>query len=116
MTVLVKILAISVVLLLLFAGVLFASVAMQQRTSHQVAVITEFHLPLAAIIADFDVATDQYELIVERLLLLPDIAPAAVKAARGAVEKDKARIADDFTQADALLARALADPRADPGA
>ena len=114
MTVRVKILAISVVLLLLFAGVLFASVAMQQRTSHQVAVITEFHLPLAAIIADLDVATDQYEMIVERLLLLPAISPAAVKTARGALEKDKARIADDFTQADALLARALGDPRTDP--
>ena len=115
MTVRVKILAISVVLLLLFAGVLFASVAMQQRTSHQVAAITEFHLPLAAVIADLDVATDQYELIVERLLLLPDVTPAAVKAGRLALDMDKARIADDFKQADALLVQALADPRTDPG-
>jgi adenylate cyclase len=114
MTVRIKILAISVVLLLLFAGVLAASVAMQRRTSHQVAAITEFHLPLAAVIADLDVATDQYELIVERLLLLPEATPAAVEAGRRALDMDKARIADDFQQADALLDRALADPRTDP--
>jgi adenylate cyclase len=114
MTVRIKILAISVVLLLLFAGVLAASVAMQRRTSHQVAAITEFHLPLAAVIADLDVATDQYELIVQRLLLLPEATPAAVEAGRRALDMDKARIADDFQQADALLDRALADPRTDP--
>ena len=115
MTVRIKILAISVVLLLLFAGVLVASVVMQRRTSHQVAAITEFHLPLAAVIADLDVATDQFELIVERLLLLPDITPAAVEAGRRALDMDKARITTDFQQADALLDRALADPRTDAG-
>lgn len=113
MTVRVKILALSVGLLLIFAGVLFASIAMQRRTSHQVAVITEFHLPLAAVIADLDVATDLYELIIERLLLLPDITPAAVEAERRRLEMNKARIADDFKRADALLNQALADPRTD---
>src|SRR5262244_1801527 len=115
MTVRVKILAISVILLLLFAGVLFASVAMQRRTSYQVAAITEFHLPLAAVIADLDVATDQYELILQRLLVLPDVTPAAVKAGRLTLEKDKARIAEDFQTADTVVERALADPRTDPG-
>ena len=53
---------------------------MQRRTSHQVAVIIEFHLPLAAVIADLDVATDVFELSVQRLLLLPEVTPAAVEA------------------------------------
>ena len=113
MTVRIKILAISVVLLLLFGGVLMASVAMQRRTSHQVAAIIEFHLPLAAAIADLDVATDQYELNVERLLLLPEVTPAAVEAGRRALDVDKTRIAFDFQSADTLLDRALADPRTD---
>jgi adenylate cyclase len=113
MTVRIKILALSVVLLLLFAGVLASSVAMQRRTSHKVAAIIDFHLPLAAVIADLDVATDQFELVAERLLLLPDVTPAAVEAGRRALDMDKARIAADFQQADALLDRALADPRTD---
>jgi hypothetical protein len=113
MTVRIKILALSVVLLLLFGGVLMVSVAMQQRTSHQVAAIIEFHLPLAAAIADLDVATDAYELIVQRLLLLPEATPAVLEVGRHALDVDKTRIAADFQQADSLLERALADSRTD---
>jgi adenylate cyclase len=113
MTVRIKILALSVGLLLLFAGVLVGSIAMQRRTSHQVAAIIEFHLPLAAVIADLDVATYEFELIPERLLLLPEVTPAAVEAGRRALDMNKARIASDFQRADALLDRALVDPRTD---
>ena len=105
MTVRIKILALSVVLLLLFGGVLMGSVAMQRRTSHQVAAIIEFHLPLAAAIADLDVATDEYELIAQRLLATPDTTPAAVEAGRRALDVDKTRIAADFQRADSLLVR-----------
>jgi len=113
MTVRIKILALSVGLLLLFAGVLVGSIAMQRRTSHQVAAIIEFHLPLAAVIADLDVATYEFELIPERLLLLPEVTPAAVEAGRRALDMNKARIASDFQRADALLDRALVDSRTD---
>lgn len=113
MTVRIKILALSVGLLLLFAGVLVGSIAMQRRTSHQVAAIIEFHLPLAAVIADLDVATYEFELIPERLLLLPEVTPAAVEAGRRALDMNKVRIASDFQRADALLDRALVDSRTD---
>ena len=112
-TVRVKIFALSVGLLLLFAGVLVSSVTMQRRSSQKVAAIIDFHLPLSAVIADLDVATDQYELIAERLLLLGEVTPAAAEAARRALDMDKARIATDFERANALLERALADPRTD---
>jgi adenylate cyclase len=104
----------SVGLLLIFAGVLVVSIAMQRRTSHQVAVIIEFHLPLATVIADLDVATDQFELILQRLLLLPEVTPAAVEAGRRVLDLNKARITSDFQHADALVDRALGDPRTDP--
>ena len=113
MTFRVKILALSVVLLLLFAGVLVSSVTMQRRSSQKVAAIIDFHLPLSAVIADLDVATDQYELIVERLLLLPEVTPAAAEASRRALDLDKARIATNFDRAHALLESALADRRTD---
>src|SRR5215468_1638096 len=114
MTVRVKILALSVGLLLIFGVVLVASVTMQRRTSNQVSAIIDFHLPLAAVIADLDVATDDYELVTARLLLLPDVTPRAVEAGRRALDGNKARIAADFQQADALLTQALADPRTEP--
>ena len=113
MTVRVKILALSVPLLLLFAGVLVGSVTMQRRTNHQVAAIIEFHLPLAAVIADLDVATYEFELIPRRLLLLPVVTPAVLEAGRRALDMNKARISADFQRADALLDRALVDLRTD---
>jgi len=114
MTVRVKILALSVCLLLIFAVVLMGSVAMQRRTSHQVAAIIDFHLPLAAVIADLDVATDEYELVALRLLAAPDVTAEAVEVGRRGLARSKERIATDFQRADALLDQALADPRTDP--
>jgi adenylate cyclase len=114
MTVRIKILALSVGLLLIFAVVLMSSVAMQRRTSHQVAAIIDFHLPLAAVIADLDVATDEYELVAIRLLAVPDLTAAAVDIGRHGLARNKERIVTDFQRADALLAQALADPRTDP--
>ena len=111
MTLRIKILALSVGLLLIFAVVLFSSVAMQERTSRHVAGIIEFHLPLSAVIADLDVATDEFELIASRLLLLPDATPADIEAGRRALARDRERIAADFQKANDLLDQALVDPR-----
>ena len=113
MTVRVKILAISAVLLLLFAIVLVSSVIMQEHSSRKVAAIIDYHLPLAAIIADLDVATDQYELVVERLLRQEDRGSGAADEQRRQLEKTRQRIAADFVGAAALLSRALTDPRTD---
>ena len=111
MTVRIKILALSVALLLIFAVVLVTAVAMQRRTSHQVSAIIDFHLPLAAVISDLDVATDDFELLVDRLLLRPDVTPEGIAAGQRAVDEQRARIATDFQRADALVNQALIDPR-----
>jgi len=113
MTVRVKILAISAVLLLLFAVVLVSSVIMQEHSSRKVAAIIDYHLPIAATIADLDVATDKYELIVERLLREPDRQSATADVQRRQLQKTRERIAADFDSAAALLGRALNDPRTD---
>jgi class 3 adenylate cyclase len=113
MTVRLKILAISGVLLVLFAIVLISSVVMQKRSNDKVAAILDFHLPLAAAIADLDVATFEYELIIERLLRDAQPTAAELEEDRLAFEKTRARIVADFTEAAALLDRALLDPRTD---
>ena len=109
MTVRVKILAISAVLLLLFAVVLVGSVVMQKQSSDKVAAIIDFQLPLTAAIADLDVATFEYELSLERALRRPEV----TEADRRALDETKARITADFERTEALLARALVDPRTD---
>jgi adenylate cyclase len=113
MTVRVKILAISAILLVLFAVVLISSVVMQKHSSRKVAAIIDFHLPLSAAIADLDVATYEYELLIERLLREADTKSAEATTARQALDKTRARIVADFEGADSLLTRALTDPRTD---
>jgi len=107
MTVRVKILAISAVLLLLFAVVLVGSVVMQKQSRGKVGTIIDIHLPLTAAIADLDVATYEYELSLERVLRRPEV----TEADRRALDKTKARITADLERTEALLARALVDPR-----
>ena len=112
MTVRIKILAISAVLLVLFAAVLIGSVVMQRQSRARLAAIIDVHLPLAATIAGLDVATYEYELVVERLLRRP--VPSAVSEAdRGALERASEHIHGGFTSAREVVDRALSDPRTD---
>src|SRR6185295_2168967 len=116
MSVLAKILALCGILLLLFGVVLIGSVMMQKHSNNKVAAIVEFHLPLAETIADLEVATAEYELIIRRFLRKGSkalLVPAFSEAERQALDKTKARITADFERADAVLARALADRRTD---
>src|SRR6185503_18952371 len=68
MTVRAKILALCGILLLLFAIVLIGSVMMQKHSNNKVSAIVDFHLPLAETIADLDLATLEFELIIRRFL------------------------------------------------
>src|SRR5215475_1389348 len=77
MTVRGKILAISGVLLLLFAAVLVCSVVMQKQSGVKRATIIDIYLPLVDFIADLDVATDEYELILQRLIRRSETKPVA---------------------------------------
>src|SRR5262245_38942436 len=113
MTVRAKILAISGVLLLLFAAVLVGSVIMQKQASAERAAIIDIYLPLVSIIADLDVATDEYELLIQRLLRRPETAPVATDEERRALERAKGRIQEDFSRSREILDRALSDPRTD---
>src|SRR5262245_52117464 len=113
MTVRGKILAISGVLLLLFAAVLVGSVVMQKQSGAKRATIIDIYQPLVDIIADLDVATDEYELIIQRLLRRSETKPVAFDEDRRAVDRVKGRIQEDFSRSREIIDRALADPRTD---
>ncbi len=111
MTVRTKILAISGVLLLLFAAVLVGSVIMQKRSSARRATIIDIYLPLAGAIADLDVATYEYELVIQRLLRRPEPAPVTIERSRRTLDQAKRRIHEDFSRSTETVERAIADPR-----
>ncbi|MGH7208959.1 MAG: HAMP domain-containing protein, partial [Nitrospiraceae bacterium] len=113
MTVRAKILAISGVMLLLFAAVLVGSVVMQKQSTAKRGTIIDIHLPLAGAIADLDVATYEYELIIQRLLRRPETAPVPTDEDRRALDRVKSRIQNDFSRSREIVDRALVDPRTD---
>jgi class 3 adenylate cyclase len=110
MTIRFKILALAYVILIIFGVVVGISTWLQHQFTNQIAAITRYHTPLRTLIADFDVRTDEYELIILRLLRLTDVTHDELENVRMQAQHDADQIGDDLRQYDALVDEALADP------
>jgi adenylate cyclase len=110
MTIRFKILALALVILFIFGVVVGISTWLQHQFMNQIVAITRYHIPLRTLIADFDVRTDRYEMIVLRLLRQPAVAENELANARSQAQQEAKRIVDDLTQFDGLVDKALADP------
>jgi adenylate cyclase len=111
MTIRFKILALAFVILVIFGVVVGISTWLQHQFMNQIVAITHYHIPLRTLIADFDVRTDRYEMIILRLLRQPAITQNELEATRSQAQQEAARIADDLAQFNALVDKALADPK-----
>ena len=110
MTIRFKILALAFVILLIFGVVVGISTWLQHRFMNQIIAITRYHIPLRTLIADFDVRTDRYEMIILRLLRQPVIIQNELETTRSQAQQEAKQIADDLAQFDTLVDKALADP------
>src|SRR5262252_2778528 len=110
MTIRFKILALAFVILVIFGVVVGISTWLQHQFMNQIVAITRYHIPLRTLIADFDVRTDRYEMIILRLLRQPAITQNDLETTRSQAQQEAKRIADDLAQFDALVDKALADP------
>ena len=110
MTIRFKILALAFAILVVFGMVVGISTWLQHQFMNQIVAITRYHIPLRTIIADFDVRTDRYEMIILRLLRQPAIIQNEFEATKSQAQQEAKRIADDLTHFDALVDKALADP------
>src|SRR5689334_628119 len=110
MTIRFKIIALAFAILIIFGVVVGISTWLQHQFMNQIVAITQYHIPLRTLIADFDVRTDRYELIILRLLRQPAVTQNEVEATRSQARQEAKQIADDLAQFDALVDKALADP------
>jgi adenylate cyclase len=110
MTIRFKILALAFVILVVFGVVVGISTWLQHQFMNQIVAITRYHIPLRTLIADFDVRTDRYEMIILRLLRQPAFIQNEFEATKSQAQQEAKRIADDLSQFDALVDKALADP------
>jgi adenylate cyclase len=104
-----KILSIAVALLLVFGVVVGISAVLQQEVAGEIGGIARYHEPLATAVADFDVITYEYELVVLRLLRLARPEPDDIDAANVRVEVLAQQMVDDLDTASTVIARAVDD-------
>jgi adenylate cyclase len=113
MTLRTKILAVATLLLLLFGVAVGVAVTLQESVNEEIGGLTDYHLPIAKAVAELDVATYEYELVLGRLLRAPAVTPAQLETARRRERELVAELTKTFARADALLKRAMVDKRLD---
>lgn len=108
-----KILAVTALLLLVFAATSAMSAFFIRRVVAELEAIADYHLELVAIVSSLDVETFEYELALRRLL--QSESPAAEQIARTTQREDElaAHIKSSFRRAAALLDAATQDERND---
>src|SRR5215831_11997454 len=109
MTIRFKILALAFVILVIFGVVVGISTWFQHQFMNQIVAITRYHIPLRTLIADFDVRTDRYEMII-LLLRQSAVIQNELEATRSQAQQEAKRIVDDLAQFDTLVDKALSDP------
>src|SRR6266446_4525422 len=109
-----KFFALAGVILAMFGIVVGVLSILQAATAHKLEDIVEHHQKLRRILADLDVATDEYELRAERLRRQPDRPATELQAAADAIERVGGFIIQDFDKLRTALDDAVAYNRDDP--
>jgi adenylate cyclase len=111
MTIRKKIFLLAGILLALFGVVVGLLAVFQKLNGDRIENIVEYQLPLSQRVTEIDVDTYGYELIVQRLLLTDTAEPAEIQAASAAEHEIADRLRRDVASTDALLDKAIGDPR-----
>lgn len=112
-TIRLKILAMATALLTLFAFTTGLSTYLVKLVVEEIDGITEYHMPLAAHVADLDVLTFEYELGLRRLVAQNPIDPAKVTALREREAKIKRTVFEDIKTTHDRLDAGMVDTRND---
>ncbi|HXQ53458.1 MAG TPA: adenylate/guanylate cyclase domain-containing protein [Stellaceae bacterium] len=107
MSIRVKILSLAFTLLVIFGIVVGASAFLVREVATEVGGITRFHEPLIAHIANLDVITDEYELIVLRMMRRIDLTQSDIETRLARLQAIAAQMQADFHDMNALLDQAI---------
>jgi len=102
-------------LLVLFGAVVGTLTFAQKLDRDQLANISKYELPLARLVAEFDVYTDRYELQILRVLQLDDLSSGEHEAAAVAAKRLADELRDSVASTEALLGKATQDPSYNTG-
>lgn len=113
MSIRLKILAVTALLLIVFAVTTAVSALFIKRLIAELEAITDYHLQLVDVVAELDVETFEYELNLRRLLQSGELTPELLAAAAKRQGDIAERLRQSFARAFALLAAAIKDERND---
>jgi adenylate cyclase len=111
MTIRKKIFILAEILLALFGLVVGALAFVQKLNNDQIGNIVTYELPLSRLVAEFDVYTDRYELVILRALREDPAIPPDLKSTASATQVIADGLRADVANASALLDKAIQDPR-----
>ena len=109
MTVRLKILSIAIALLIVFGIVIAVSALLQRQVNEEVADIGRYHRPLATAMANFDVVSYEYELVLLRLLQRPDLKPSDIESTGSREQQIAQEIEADLVTAESVITKAIVD-------
>ena len=109
MTVRLKILSIAIALLIVFGIVIAVSALLQRQVNEEVADIGRYHRPLATAMANFDVVSYEYELVLLRLLQRPDLKPSDIESTGSREQQITQEIEADLVTAESVITKAIVD-------
>jgi len=111
MTIRLKILSIAFAFLVIFGIVISVSTVLQHRLSREVHSTFQYNTPIRTLISDFDVLSDEYELIVLRLVRRSGAPHTEIESEIARARKDAEQMAEDLRQISALIEQAMTDER-----
>jgi len=104
-----KVLSIAFALLVIFGIVITYSTIQHHRLAAEIEAIGHYNMPLRTALSDFDVLSDEYELIALRLLRRSDVRQAEIESEIARARKDAETLVEHGKRMSSLLEEAVAD-------
>jgi len=108
-----KVILTAVAMLVIFGAAVLVWAFMQWEAEEELTSILEYHAPVSRMIAEVDVLTFEYELLLQRLLRTPARPPTETAVIVARVREIATRIHQRFERSAELLQRGIADDRND---
>jgi adenylate cyclase len=109
MSIRIKIASIACVFLVIFGIVIGVSTVLQSRLAAEVQSTFQYNTPIRTVIANFDVLSDEYELIILRLGRRSDVPRTQVESEIARARKVAEEMTEDLRQLKTLIIEAMAD-------
>jgi len=104
-----KVLSIAFALLVIFGIVIIYSTFQHHRLTTEIDAIVRYNLPIRAALSDFDVTSDEYELIILRLARRSDVPQAEIKGESARARQDALKLVEEANLIQSLLDQGVAD-------